>query len=132
MRYKKIMILSILFVTLLTVSAVSAADNTTSDIVGIEETTDEVVSIENDEEILEENNVGTFTDLAEEIANAQDELNLTRNYTYDREIDQGYYSGIKIDKSIVINGNGFTINGKHEESGLFNITGSNVVLKNNN
>ncbi len=46
---KKIMVLAIFFVSLLAISAVSAADNATSDVVGVEKTTDEVVSVENDE-----------------------------------------------------------------------------------
>ena len=60
MKYKKIMILTILFVSLLAISAVSAAENTTDDIVGVEETTDEVVSVEENQEILKENEPGTF------------------------------------------------------------------------
>ena len=43
------MVLAIFFVSLLAISAVSAADNATSDVVGVEKTTDEVVSVENDE-----------------------------------------------------------------------------------
>ena len=46
---KKIMILTVILVSLFVVSAVSAADNATSDVVGVEKTTDEVVSVENDE-----------------------------------------------------------------------------------
>ena len=51
------MVLAIFFVSLLAISAVSAADNVTEDVVSVEETTvdvvkettDEVVSVENDE-----------------------------------------------------------------------------------
>ena len=51
------MVLAIFFVSLLAISAVSAADNVTGDVVSVEETTvdvvkettDEVVSVENDE-----------------------------------------------------------------------------------
>ena len=46
------MILTIFLVSLLAVSAVSAADNATGDIVGVDETTDEVVSVENNDVIL--------------------------------------------------------------------------------
>lgn len=44
MRYKKIMVLAIFFVSLLAVSAVSAADNITDDVVSVRDITDEVVS----------------------------------------------------------------------------------------
>ena len=44
MKFKKIMLLAIFLVILLAVSAVSAADNATSDVVGVEETTDNVVN----------------------------------------------------------------------------------------
>ena len=44
------MILTIFFVLLLTVSVVSATDNTTNNVVGVEETNDEIVSIDNNHE----------------------------------------------------------------------------------
>ena len=60
MRYKKIIMLTILIVGLLAVSAVSATDNATDDVVSVEktttdvvkETTDEVVSVGNDEQVI--------------------------------------------------------------------------------
>ncbi len=48
-----------------------------------------------DEEILSEH-AGTFTDLANEIENANDELNLTSDYIYSSD-DSGY-NGITINK----------------------------------
>ena len=120
MKYKKIIMLAILLVALLTVSAVNAADNATDDVV-IEETTDEVASIE-------ENNVRTFTDLANEIANATDEFNLTRDYAYIND-DSSYIDGITIDKKIVINGNGHTINANNQARAFY-ITTSNVTINN--
>ena len=44
MKYKKIMLLTIFFVSLLAVSAVSAADNTTEDAVFVEDAIDDAVS----------------------------------------------------------------------------------------
>ena len=131
LRYKRIMMLAILLVSLLAVSAVSAADNVTDDVVGVEETTDEVVSLDNDDQvILEETNVGTFTDLANEIAKSKGELNLNKNYKY-ASSDSSYKEGILIDKSIVINGNGHTINGNNKAR-IFNVIASDVVLNNIN
>ena len=131
---KKFMILAIFLVGLLAVSAVSAADNATEDIVGVEETTDEVVGVNENRTISEDdvlgNSPGTFTDLANEIAKAGSTLNLNRNYAYTSS-DSDYEEGITIDKTISINGNGYTINGINQVR-AFKITASNVVLSNIN
>ena len=128
---KKIMLLVILLVSLLAVSTVSAAENVTDDIVSVEETTDEAVSVEVNQIILKENNAGTFTDLANEIANATSELNLTRDYAYDEDSDRDYKDGIGIDKSITVNGNGFTIDG-NKLAKSFKVNSNNVLLININ
>ncbi|MBE6511515.1 MAG: hypothetical protein E7Z74_09725, partial [Methanobrevibacter millerae] len=54
-------------------------------------------------------------------------LNLTNNYEFYPESDTP--NGIKINKSISINGNGFAIDGKGS-SNIFNISADNVVLEN--
>ena len=54
-------------------------------------------------------------------------LNLTNNYEFYPESDTP--NGIKINKSITINGNGFAIDGKGSSS-IFNISADNVVLEN--
>ena len=119
--------LAILLVLLLTVSTASATDNATCDVVSAEETTDEVVIVEDNQEILKENDVGTFTDLAREIRLAKNELNLTRNYVYIESDDSDYKNGITINKKIIINGGGFTINGNNQAR-IFNIKYTNVIL----
>lgn len=95
---------------------------------------DEIISEENNNQIgsvdekidfLSANSDGTFTDLANEIANADDELNLTKNYVY----SVGDSNGIVINKKITINGKGFIINGMNQAR-AFNITHANVVLRN--
>ena len=106
------MMLAILLVALLTVSAANAAENATDDDISVED-----------------NNAGTFADLASEIANATSELNLTRNYCYYNDSD--YKEGIIINKSIVINGNGYTINGNNQSRALFiDEYCKNVILNN--
>ena len=151
MLNKKLIILTIFFVSLLAVSAVSAADNATDDVVSVEES-DEVVSIsdndvnntvisnENDDVlavedqedigVIEENELsataGTFTDLANDIENAGDELELTRDYIYSSE-DSDYEQGIIINKKITINGNGFIINGNNQARAL-SIKYDNVII----
>ena len=69
---------------------------------------------------------GTLVDLNNEIANANGQFDLTRNYT-----SEGYQGKVIIDKSIVINGNGYTINGGNEAS-IFNICADNVTIRNIN
>ena len=44
MKYKKIMVLVILLVSLLAISVVSAAENATSDVISVEETTDDIIN----------------------------------------------------------------------------------------
>lgn len=72
---------------------------------------------------------GTFTQLQRLIDNAGDELNLTTNFTYDKEIDgDNFPNGIVIDHKITINGNGYMING----SGLNRIFKIDVPVVLNN
>ena len=133
------MMLAILIVSLLAVSAVSAADNSTSDVVSVEETTDDVVSVEMDNQVIESVDVGignlsassdgSFSDLASDIANANGELKLTRNYVYDSTADSNYKNGIEINKELTINGKGFIINGKNTAR-AFIVSSGNVVLRN--
>ena len=148
MKFRKIMLLAIFLVSLLAVSAVSAADNATSDI--------SVQSIDGDDAVVTseleisklagENHYsgeicatqedglgvssGSFTDLAKEIANAKSELNLKRDYTY-TDADSLYKDGIEINKKITINGNGFLIKSKNPAK-IFKITHNDVVLNNIN
>ena len=107
--------LTVILVSLLAVSAVSAADNATDDVVSVEETTDDVVSVDEAEDVIsveenqvilsENNNVGTFDDLQIEIDNATEGsvLNLTRDYN-------GHYgSRIQLNKNLTIDGQGHTL-----------------------
>ena len=62
MKFKKIMLLAIFLVSLLAVSAVSAADNDTSDVVSVDETTDDFVSesvINDNLEVIQEDTLST-------------------------------------------------------------------------
>ena len=124
---KKRYLFLILIVCLFTISAVSATENVTDDFIGVEETTDEVLSSEDNTVIIEEaaGSVGTFTDLANDIKNTNDELNLTQDYKYTVGDNK---EGIKITKTITINGNGHVIDGL-SQSRIFNIL-SFVNLKN--
>ena len=125
MLKKKLLTLTILFVTLLAISAVSAADNVT----GLDSLDNEVVNVEiSDSEIMSEkgSGAGTFEDLSGEINKIADAgtLTLTKDYKY----VNGSTEGIVINKSITIDGQGHTIDG-NAQSRIFNTVG-NVTLKN--
>ena len=131
MKYKKIMLVTCLLLAILTISAVSANENTTEDIVGM---VDEVREVDNDlassEDVLKES-TKTFTDLNNTLnANEDKEIYLYSNYSYD--VDESDFSdGIVINRSVTINGNGYTIDG-NDAARIFNVTDENsiVVFKN--
>ena len=128
MLNKKLIILSILFVALLAISAVSAAENITDTADASKLTTDESAS---KIKLTDTNDIdnGTFSELENKIDAAGEGgiVDLKNNYTYD---DTFSNSGITIAKPITINGNGFTINALGQ-SRIFNINAlSNVTLKN--
>ena len=154
------MVLTIILVSLFAVSAVSATDNATSEVVGVEDisldvvkqTTDDVGSEDQNNNIVKrtENqdnnevgaaegngingNVGTFSNLTAEINNAKHELNLTRNYTFTKiGVNAGdrFTTGIPINKEITINGNGFTIDGKNQASAFLILKTNNRIVLNN-
>ena len=130
---KKLIVLTIMFVSLLAVSAVSAEDNSTSD-VSAYETTGEVASVEQtqvmeitDNEIISDDDNGNFTALQSKINNAGEgsTITLENNYTNDGVL----IDGIQISKPITINGNGHVIDAQYK-SQIFTVTANNVILNN--
>ena len=72
----------------------------------------------------------TFTDLQNKIENAENELNLTYNFTYYPEMDEDkFINGIIINKTLNINGNGCVIDAQ-KFAGIFNITLGKLTLTN--
>ena len=128
----------LLFVVLLAISAVSAAENTT-DIATVDldmsaheiqtYSNDDVVKQVNGREIIGKTDNGTFSDLQTKIdaVGVGGVVNLENNYAYD---DSFSNNGITITNPITINGNGFTINGMGQ-SRIFSITSLNNVILNN-
>ena len=139
MNFKRILMVSILL-TILTMGFVSASDSNDAlddNSLGLVEPDDglDVLNVENNEEILDESKLeasaGSFTNLANKIDKANNQLILDRNYTFTDDDGWEYEEGIYIDKTITIDGNGYTINGNGQAS-AFRISASNVVLKNIN
>ena len=132
MKFKKIMLLAIFLVILLAVSAVSAADNATSDIVTVEESTLDALSVDEAKEVVSvEGNDGfddlmsdvndnvlgksiyvngsTFTDIGNAIDSAVDGDIIYLNSPY----YEGSGSHIAIKKDITIIGNHSTLDAKY-------------------
>ena len=132
---KKNMIFIMLILILFTLSAVSAADNATTDIVGLEDANDKEISVEKTQviektenyDVLKEGN-NSFGDLAKLIDSAESgsTIVLDRDYIND-DYDE---DGIKIKKDITIDGQGHTLDG-HYKSRIFKVSDdSKVVFKN--
>ena len=109
---KKI-ILGVLLVLLFSIGAACASD--ANDTIGTE-----------DQQILADS-PKTFTELEIDINASDDTFDVQDNYTFNSESDKGY---VEISKSdFTINGNNHVIDG-NRQSGIFNITGNNVTIKN--
>lgn len=72
--------------------------------------------------------IKSFTSLNNQI-NESDNIQLTRDITYNHNHDKELKNGIIIKKDLTIDGNGHSIDGKNSLA-LFNIKGGNVILKN--
>ena len=80
--------------------------------------------------LLSDGENSSFADLADDISNAGSTLDLSKDYIYNSSKDVNISdNGIVISKSIIINGNGHTIDAKGAKR-IFEISASNVVLKN--
>ena len=133
MNFKHIMLISLLLV-ILTIGAVSAADNVTSDNLAAGEDLNLEFSIDSndtDENMGAENTdilsdtPGTLTELNSAIAGAGAELTLTKDYIR----SEGDPEDIIIDKKITIDGAGHTIDANNTQD-LFFLQANEIVLKN--
>ena len=146
---KFLFLVLIFIVSLIGISAVSAADDVTEDI----------VLIINDETILKENisdgnlqespeeggvlsdgedpstesslSIESFSKLNEDINNGEDEVNLSYSYRYSADSDSAFENGVNIIRDVIINGNGCFIDG-NQSARIFNILSGTVILKNIN
>ena len=117
MKYKRIIIILILSVILFNISAVCASD------AGIDLTQE----MNDNNEIATTDNSQTFTQLNKDINVSGDTFEITHDYTFDYEIDNG---PVLIEKSdFTINGNYHILDGNNQ-SGIFNITGNNIIINN--
>ena len=156
MLNKKIIILTIILACILSISAVSATNNLTDEIVGIDNCNNQIaniddssrniISIENNNQTNEPNNDilstqednilstedGNYGQLVNKINNAESgsTVTLTQNYIYQNiSSDTPYINGIPINKPLTIEGNGIIIDANNK-AGFFNITSDNVIINN--
>ena len=121
---KKFLIFICLIIFIISIAGVSATDD-------VNQANGNISSIsQNDNEILEVADGGTFSDLQSKI-NGADEgsiINLENDYKFNSQSDTNV---IKINKNIKINGNGYTIDGNHAAMFL-SIGKYDVTLRNIN
>ena len=144
MKYTKSITMLVLAIFIFTAASVCASD-VNNTIVANEDNTvlelpqtdaDEIASAKENEmtgqeenvELISEGNVGTFTELQENIshATANSTLKLDKNYEYDDDFN---IEGILIDKVLTIDGQGHKIDAKGQAR-IFKINADNVILKN--
>lgn len=124
----ELMVICLILFILISVSAVSAANNNT-DIISVNDNeNNDIISINSSNEILTAANDGSFADLNNKINGGSANIVLDRDYTYSGR--DTIKDGIVISKNnVVIDGNGHTIDAKGK-SRIFNVTGTTVTLKN--
>ena len=133
MKLKKILLITLLLLAVFTISAVSAADNLTDEEI-LQDTPSEELELSDDDIISSSGNIltddGTFTALQNKIYNAApgSTIVLENDYTYDEGFND---DGIRIAKSLTIDGNGHIINGNHQNR-IFQCYYGDIVLKNIN
>ena len=114
MKFKKIIMVLALLIILLSITSVSAIDNDEAQISEDDsqplEKIDENTITTTQEDVLNANAKGTFTELQKIINLTPDgsTINLDKDYSYDAGFNT---KGIVINKNLTINGNGHTLNG---------------------
>ena len=125
MKFKYIFIAS-LILAILMVSAVSANDTVSQDI--ISDNDDNSLEITQDKINTETETAKTFTDLYVDISNATGVLDIQCNYKYNNETDQNIGITLGMD-NFVINGNGHTLDANNQ-SRIFQIMANNITINN--
>lgn len=124
----KLKILLVFLILILSIGMVSAAESVSTD-ADVNNGNEYLANHVTDVDITGESaNVGTFTDLNDEISNAKDGVvTLTKDYKYDSSKDGSFRMGIQTD-DVIINGNNHTIDGSNLARIFTQYSGS-VTLK---
>ncbi|MEE0925886.1 MAG: hypothetical protein U0L35_09330, partial [Methanobrevibacter sp.] len=94
---------------ILTVASVNASD-VNDTVVASDDTQTENISVSDNENILTDQ-PNTMTQLQKGLDSAGSAYELSSDYSYNSETDSALIDGIKITKSITINGNGHKVDG---------------------
>ena len=117
-------IMIVMLVLIMSVGAVCAADDISDEIISND--SQDTLKITQDD--IYSDSEYSFTNLTDEIKNADRFLELTKDYTFNNETDNN--TGIFISKdNFALNGNGHTIDGKNL-SRIFSIDANNITLSN--
>ena len=149
MNIKRYLYILLIFLVLVSLSAVSAADDNANGIISVDDndelildeaidddvsTADDLVGSENDATPLKEGATGSFSDLNKlinEDFSSNDTITLSSNYKYS-DGDDDFVHGIVINRGVIIDGNGFTLDGSNSAR-MFDVeTNSEVIIKNIN
>lgn len=134
MKFKKIIILiSLVFILILSTGMVSATDSI--DITNVDtnviDNNSYSVAVGDDNPITDLNagDGDSFTDLDKIIKDSDSVVDLNHSYKYYNDSDYNLQYGIVINKSLIIDGHGFTIDGSNLARAL-NVDKINLTLKN--
>lgn len=127
---KKLLLLAVFLMSMVAISAASAAENTTDEISEVSKDTDNL-------EIVQEDELGIYLDNSFRALQAQingaapnSTLTLDKDYKfYSGNFWEKDESGIGIHKNLIIDGNGHTVDADGRNS-VFTVDGGNVTLKN--
>ena len=125
MKFKLYFIAS-LILAILMVSAVSANDTVSQDI--ISDNDDNSLEITQDKINTETETAKTFMDLYKDISNATGVLDIQCNYKYNNKTDSNIGITLGMD-NFVINGNGHTLDANNQ-SRIFQIMANNITINN--
>ena len=112
-------------VSLLTLTAVSAAENATADVVSVDENASEELDIPTEDISKSSQTITALNDTINN--NTESEISLNSDYAY-VDSDSGLKNGIEIDRDLTINGNGHTIDGGGKAR-LFHVKSGNVLIR---
>ena len=163
MNIKRYLYILLIFLVLVSLSAVSAADDNANGIISVDDNdelildeaidddvssannnydeeliletpADDLIGSENDATPLKEGATGSFSDLNKlinEDFSSNDTITLSSNYKYS-DGDDDFVHGIVINRGVIIDGNGFTLDGSNSAR-MFDVeTNSEVIIKNLN
>ena len=135
MKFNRLFYVSVIILAIFIMGAVSAQDNETSDSLTasdglkpeIELGSDTSEAIESDLNIIDKSNFKELNKLIDESGN-DSEIRLVNDYLYNPNNDSKLKYGILIDKTLTIDGQGHSIDGKNNT--VFIIKGNDVLIKN--